>query len=165
MRAATEAIGMMASLTSFLLWLPQGARVWRTRHDLSQLQGIALSTQVISLLGNVLWGVYALAIGSFWLGAPSVVNGPIALATIVIVRRAQRAADREATPAPVPDAAPRHARSACPRRTASGRPAPARQARRQAQGRGGAPAARCSGSGYPVSRDRRSLGRGARTTS
>jgi uncharacterized protein with PQ loop repeat len=90
MHAATEAIGMMASLTSFLLWLPQGARVWKHRDDVTQLQGIAVSTQVISLAGNVLWGVYAMLIGSFWLGAPAVVNGPIALATILVLRRGAR---------------------------------------------------------------------------
>jgi uncharacterized protein with PQ loop repeat len=87
MHAATESIGMMASLTSFLLWLPQGARVWKHRHDPSRLGGIAMSTQVISLAGNLLWGVYAILIGSFWLGAPAVVNGPIALGTIVVLRR------------------------------------------------------------------------------
>jgi uncharacterized protein with PQ loop repeat len=91
MHAATEAIGMMASLTSFLLWLPQGARVWKHRRDPAQLQGIVLSTQWISVAGNLLWGVYALLIGSFWLGAPALVNGPIAIATIVIVGRGSRA--------------------------------------------------------------------------
>lgn len=94
MHAATEAIGMMASLTSFLLWLPQGARVWKHRRDPVQLRGIVLSTQVISLAGSVLWGAYAVLIGSFWLGAPSLVNGPIALATLVVVRRAGRVAER-----------------------------------------------------------------------
>jgi uncharacterized protein with PQ loop repeat len=91
MHAATEVIGMMASLTSFLIWLPQGARVWRHRRDPAQLHGIVLSTQVLSLTGNVLWGVYAVLIGSFWLGAPSLVNAPIAVATLVIVGRAGRA--------------------------------------------------------------------------
>ncbi len=100
MHAATEALGMMASLTSFLLWLPQGARVWKHRHDPSQLGGIAMSTQVISLAGNLLWGVYAMLIGSFWLGAPAVVNGPIAIGTILVLRRgaaAARAAEAAST--------------------------------------------------------------------
>jgi uncharacterized protein with PQ loop repeat len=109
MHAATEAIGMMASLTSFLLWLPQGARVWKYRHDPSQLAGIALSTQVIALAGNLLWGVYALLIGSFWLGAPAVVNGPIAIGTILVLRRGAAvaravAARQDAVALPVPSA-------------------------------------------------------------
>ena len=117
MHATTEAIGMLASLTSFLLWLPQGVRVWRHRHDPAQLQGIVLSTQVISLSGTVLWGVYALLIDSFWLGAPSLVNGPIAIATLVIVGRANRStrAQAVARPASARDAAP--ARPAGPVRT------------------------------------------------
>ena len=100
---------MMASLTSFLLWLPQGARVWRHRHDPAQLQGIVLSTQAISLAGTVLWGVYAVLIGSFWLGAPSLVNGPIAIATLVIVGRAHRSTRSAVVPAPAAPAAVRSA--------------------------------------------------------
>lgn len=49
MHAATEALGMLASLTSFVLWVPQGRRVWRGRNDPAALAGIALSTQAISL--------------------------------------------------------------------------------------------------------------------
>jgi uncharacterized protein with PQ loop repeat len=106
MHAATEAIGMMASLTSFLLWLPQGARVWKYRHDPAQLAGIALSTQVIALAGNLLWGVYAILIGSFWLGAPAVVNGPIAIGTILVLRRGAVAARAAAlAAAALPDVA------------------------------------------------------------
>ena len=87
MHAATEVIGMMASLTSFLLWLPQGARVVKHRHQPALLSGIAMSTQVIAVAGNLLWGVYAVLLDSFWLGAPAVVNLPIAVATIVVLRR------------------------------------------------------------------------------
>ncbi len=91
MHAATEVIGLMASLTSFLLWIPQGVRVWRHRHRPDELRGIALSTQVISLAGSALWLGYAALIGSFWLGAPVVVNGPVAVMTIAVLVRARRA--------------------------------------------------------------------------
>ncbi len=116
MHAATEVIGMMAWLTSFMLWLPQGARVWKHRNDPAQLQGIVLSTQVISLMGNALWGVYALLIGSFWLGAPSLVNGPIAVATLVVVGRAHRAS----TTVPRTTAGAPAATIPAPRRTPTG---------------------------------------------
>lgn len=96
MEALTEAVGMLASLTSFLLWLPQGARVWRARHDPASLQGIALTTQVLSLTGNVLWATYAVLIQSFWVGAPVVVNAPIAVMTITVLLRARRADGRPA---------------------------------------------------------------------
>jgi uncharacterized protein with PQ loop repeat len=103
MHAATEAIGMMASLTSFLLWLPQGARVWTHRHDPARMAGIALSTQVIAVAGNLVWVVYAILIGSFWLGAPAVVNGPIAIGTILVLRRGTATARAAVA---LPDAAP-----------------------------------------------------------
>ena len=103
MHAATEVIGMMASLTSFLLWLPQGARVWRYRDEPAQLAGIAMSTQVISVAGNVLWTAYAVLLGSFWLGAPAIVNLPIAVATIVVLRRGAAAAARATAAGPAGD--------------------------------------------------------------
>lgn len=90
---------MMASLTSFLIWLPQGFRVWRYRHAPARLQSIVLSTQGISLAGSVLWGAYALLIDSFWLGAPSLVNGPIAIATLVVCARARRSIAATGVPA------------------------------------------------------------------
>ncbi len=106
MHAATEVIGMMASLTSFLIWLPQGVRVWRHRNDPAGLQSIVLSTQVISLTGSALWGTYAVLIDSFWLGAPSLVNGPIAVATLVVCHRAQRSVAPAALALPEPRVLP-----------------------------------------------------------
>ena len=92
MDAATEVIGMLASLSSFVIWVPQGRRVWRARHEPAKLAGIAVSTQAISLAGNVLWSLYAIGIGSFWLGAPGIVNIPILTMTVVVLRRHARAA-------------------------------------------------------------------------
>lgn len=87
MDAATEVVGMLASLSSFVIWVPQGRRVWRARHEPARLAGIAVSTQAISLAGNVLWSLYAIGIGSFWLGAPGIVNIPILTMTVVVLRR------------------------------------------------------------------------------
>ena len=92
MDGATALVGMLASLTSFVLWVPQGRRVWRARRTPGALTGIAMSTQAISLTGNVLWSLYAVGIGSFWLGAPAIVNVPILTMTLVVLRRHARAA-------------------------------------------------------------------------
>ncbi|EYR65076.1 hypothetical protein N866_15270 [Actinotalea ferrariae CF5-4] len=108
----TEVSGLLASITGLLLWLPQGLRVWRDRHDPERLAGIALPTQVLSLAGNVLWLVHAIGIGSFWLGAPSIVNMPIAVMTIVVVRRA--GAGRATRKDAVREAAPSTDQAACP---------------------------------------------------
>ena len=96
MDVVTELLGMAASLTSFLLWIPQGRRVWRGRRDPEALTGIALSTQAISLTGNILWSLYAIGIGSFWLGAPAVVNVPILTMSVIVLRRHARARARTA---------------------------------------------------------------------
>jgi len=92
MDAATEVVGMLASLSSFVIWVPQGRRVWRARREPAKLAGIAVSTQAISLAGNVLWSLYAIGIGSFWLGAPGIVNIPILTMTVVVLRRHGREA-------------------------------------------------------------------------
>lgn len=99
MDAATEVVGMLASLSSFVIWVPQGRRVWRARHEPARLAGIAMSTQAISLAGNVLWSLYAIGIGSFWLGAPGIVNIPILTMTVVVLHRQARTIPR----CPAPD--------------------------------------------------------------
>lgn len=106
MHAATEAIGLMASLGSFLLWVPQGIRVWRGRRDPAALRGIALSTQVIALAGSVLWVTYAALVGSFWVGAPVVVTGPVAVMTITVLVRGRRSPRLDVEPAAPAAAAP-----------------------------------------------------------
>lgn len=106
MDAATEVIGMLASLSSFVIWVPQGRRVWRARHEPAKLAGIAVSTQAISLAGNVLWSLYAIGIGSFWLGAPGIVNIPILTMTVVVLRRHARAVPGSGTAPAGGDAAP-----------------------------------------------------------
>ena len=105
MDAATEVVGMLASLSSFVIWVPQGRRVWLARREPAQLAGIAVSTQAISLVGNMLWSLYAIGIGSFWLGAPGIVNIPILTMTVVVLRRQARAVRREDAGADGADAA------------------------------------------------------------
>ena len=104
MQLLTEASGFLASITGFLVWLPQAKRVWQDRKDPARLAGVSIPTQVLSLAGNVLWLVHAIGIGSFWLGAPSVNNVPVILLTVYLVRRSQTAAIvNEGLQALVPD--------------------------------------------------------------
>ena len=92
MHPATEAIGILASLTSFLIGLPHAARIWTYRDDPAELRGIALGSQWIGLAGTVLWSTYAVLTAQVWVGAPHLVNGPITVATIVVLLRARRSA-------------------------------------------------------------------------
>jgi uncharacterized protein with PQ loop repeat len=90
MHSATEAIGMMASLTSFVILLPHAARIWKYRNNPAELRGIAMGSQIIGLAGTFLWGTYAIVTDQVWVGAPHLVNGPITVATIVVLRRARQ---------------------------------------------------------------------------
>ncbi|MDO8106989.1 hypothetical protein Q6348_07230 [Isoptericola sp. b441] len=87
-----DLLGMVASIVSLIVWWPQAAAVWRARRDSSQLTGLSMQTQVLLLLAAVLWGGYAVAIGSVWVGAPSLVNAPIAVGTLVVLGRGRRPA-------------------------------------------------------------------------
>ncbi|WP_421732711.1 hypothetical protein [Cellulomonas sp.] len=94
-----ELVGFVASVLSLVLWWPQAVRVWRLRHDGSGLGGVSIPTQVLLLANAALWAVYAVLTGSFWVGAPGLVNAPLALSTIVLVRRSRVPADRDRAPA------------------------------------------------------------------
>lgn len=39
------------------------------------------------------WALYGVLTGAFWVGAPGIVNGPLAILSIVLVLRSRRHAD------------------------------------------------------------------------
>lgn len=84
-----ELVGFLASAVSLVLWWPQAVRVWRFRHDPNGLGGVSVPTQVLLLANAALWAVYALLTESFWVGAPGLVNAPLAVGTIALVRRSR----------------------------------------------------------------------------
>jgi hypothetical protein len=84
-----ELVGFLASAVSLVLWWPQAARVWHLRHDGTELGGVSITTQALLLANALLWAVYALLTGSFWVGAPGLVNAPLAVGTIALVRRSR----------------------------------------------------------------------------
>lgn len=86
----TNGIGFIATLFSIVMWVPQARITWRNRNDAVRLAGVSEATQWCSMIGYLLWGVFGMLIGSFWVAAPSVVSFPLSLATIVVVRRARR---------------------------------------------------------------------------
>jgi len=86
----TEAIGFLASIISFAIFLPQALRTWRVRNDPIALAGISTGTQLLILCNATLWGVYAVITGAFWVGAPGLLNAPLAAATIFLIHRSRR---------------------------------------------------------------------------
>lgn len=95
--AYVEIVGFIASVVSFVLWWPQAALVWRCRGGGEQLSAVSMSSQSLLLINAALWGAYAIGTGSLWVGAPGVINGPLAILTIVLLRRARQ--QRPRTPA------------------------------------------------------------------
>lgn len=95
-QARTTALGMTASTIAFVMFVPQAFRVWRTRHDAHALVGLSLSTQFLILANATIWGAYAFVLGEFWVGAPGIINAPLAVAVIVLTVRSRLSA-REAT--------------------------------------------------------------------
>jgi uncharacterized protein with PQ loop repeat len=88
--AYIEVVGFTASLMSLVLWWPQAVLVWRCRSHGEQLRGVSTPSQFLLLMNACLWGAYAVGTGSIWVGAPGLVNGPLAIATIVLLRHARR---------------------------------------------------------------------------
>ena len=84
------AVGLMASVTAFVLFLPQALLTWRRRGDVEALRGVALGTQVVLLANAGLWGVYGVLTGAFWVAAPGLLNAPLAVLTIALVLRSRR---------------------------------------------------------------------------
>lgn len=86
----TQAVGFLASAMAFVLFVPQATRVWTSRHDARSLAGVSTLTQWL-ILGNAgLWGVYAVLTGAFWVGAPGLINAPLAIVTLVLIQRSRR---------------------------------------------------------------------------
>lgn len=83
----TELVGFIASVVSLAMWWPQAVTVWRSRHRPEQLAGVSVGTQALLVVNASLWAGYAVLTQSFWVGAPSLVNLPLAALTIAVLRR------------------------------------------------------------------------------
>lgn len=108
MSGAVDLIGFLASATAFGLFVPQAMLTWRKRRDAAALSGVSVGMQAV-LLGNaVLWGAYGVLTGAFWVAAPGLVNGPLALATLLLVLRARRSGGEVSTGCGLCDLAVEH---------------------------------------------------------
>lgn len=85
-----NALGFVATSFSIVMWVPQARITWRNRNHPIRLAGVSETTQWLSMIGYLLWAVFGILIGSFWVAAPSFVSFPLSIATILIVRRGRR---------------------------------------------------------------------------
>lgn len=89
MNLLTESIGFVASLMAFILFIPQAKRTWNVRNDFKAISGVSTGTQWFLLCNAVLWAVYAILTEAFWVGAPGLVNGPLAIVSLILITRAR----------------------------------------------------------------------------
>lgn len=89
-----DVIGFLAAVISFVLFIPQAQRVWKYRKHPSWLKAVSIWTQLFVLMNASLCGVYAVITGSFWVGAPGLVNAPLAIIVLILVIRARSVESR-----------------------------------------------------------------------
>jgi len=78
-------LGLIMSGVSIVLWLPQARATWAARNRPDALAAVSLGTQVLLLVNAVGWAVYGISTDAWWVAAPSLVNGPLAIVTIVFI--------------------------------------------------------------------------------
>lgn len=92
-------VGAVASAVSFVLWWPQARKTFLLRKDPEALAGLSRGTFFLLLVNAVAWAVYGAMTGAFWVAAPGLVNGPLALWVLVLTsaREVREAAKEKLT--------------------------------------------------------------------
>lgn len=83
-------LGFVATLFAIFMWVPQARITWQNRNNAQKLAGVSETTQWLSAVSYLLWGVFGALSESFWVMAPSLISFPLSVATIVVVRRGRR---------------------------------------------------------------------------
>jgi uncharacterized protein with PQ loop repeat len=85
-------VGAAASTMSFVMMWPQARQIVRNRANPAALSGVSAATQVFAIFNSVLWLSYGFLTGAFWVGAPGLVNGPVAAVCVYLLWKARPAA-------------------------------------------------------------------------
>lgn len=88
-------LGVVGTIISFALWLPQASLVYANRNQPEKLTGLSKATMYLVLANALCWGAYALLTGAFWAGAPGLINGPLAIAVLVVLHRRHGVTDTD----------------------------------------------------------------------
>ena len=78
----TDFVGLIANISSLILWLPQAKTTYANRKDREALKGISYGTQIIAAINTLLWCVYGFMMHSIWLSMGTLVILPLTLWTI-----------------------------------------------------------------------------------
>lgn len=83
-------MGVIASASSIVLWIPQAKSVWKNRHDHHYMSLLSTGTQWLLVTGSSAWGAYAFGMQAFWSGLPTAINLPLSLFTLTVIYKARR---------------------------------------------------------------------------
>lgn len=107
----TGAVGLVATLTSISVFIPQALQTYRQRHDPQALRGVSLASQVVLIANAVMWMMYAWLTEAYFSGAPSLFYIPLALFIIVLLLRFRGSGG--GSPTPSRDASERKSCACC----------------------------------------------------
>lgn len=82
-------LGLVANITSLVLWIPQAKITYQNRHNREALKVISYGTQTIASANTILWGVYGILIHSIWLAMGTIFILPLTLWTIWLKHKAE----------------------------------------------------------------------------
>lgn len=85
-------VGFIASCSAFILFIPQAVNVWRMRKDERALRGVSILTNIVLLFNACCWGLYGFLTSAFWVAAPGLVSGPLAIIMIILISKARKQA-------------------------------------------------------------------------
>lgn len=80
-------INIVAPILSFAMFIPQAVLAWKYRADKEYIKGISAGGQWLLILNAISWGIVAYDLQSFAVGAPGLVNLPLAVFTLIIIYR------------------------------------------------------------------------------
>lgn len=86
----SDIIGAIATIISFILFIPSGITVWKNRSNPRALQGVSIATNAMIFINSMLWGAYSILTNQIFVGLSGLVSGPLALATIILVLRSRK---------------------------------------------------------------------------
>lgn len=86
-----EVSGFIGSLMAFFIFLPQAVKTVSNRKNYKELQDtLSKGSQWFIVCNALLWGFYAFGTQAFWVGAPGIVNLPLAVVTLFYLYRADK---------------------------------------------------------------------------
>lgn len=78
---------VVAPVIAFVMFIPQAVITWQARHEPDRLSGISSGSQWLLLANACTWGILAYGLGSFAVGAPGLVNGPLAIMNLTLIHK------------------------------------------------------------------------------